>query len=95
MVRRTDPDRRTPRAHGRHLTTIIGPVSAAVAAPNAYSHLMGRTILTILGVLLSIWLLFTVAGMLIAALKFMIWIGLLAVIAAVVVTVISRMAKSK
>jgi hypothetical protein len=63
--------------------------------PNAYAHPMGRTILAILGVILAIWLLFTVIGMLVAALKFFIWIGLLAVIGAVVVTVLSRLAKSK
>jgi hypothetical protein len=55
---------------------------------------MGKAILTIVGVLLSIWLIFMVIGMVISALKFLLWIGLLAVIAAVVVTVISRMAKS-
>ncbi|MCW2943485.1 MAG: hypothetical protein JWR24_202 [Actinoallomurus sp.] len=62
---------------------------------NAYSHLMSRTILTVLGVLLSIWLLFTVIGMIIATLKFLIWVGLLAIIVAVVLTVLGRLAKSK
>jgi hypothetical protein len=56
---------------------------------------MGRKILTILGVLLAIWLLITVIGMVIAALKFLIWIGLFAVVAAVVVTMVSRMSKNK
>jgi hypothetical protein len=56
---------------------------------------MGKAILTIVGVLLSIWLIFMVIGMIISALKFLIWLGFLAVIAAVIVTVISRMAKSK
>jgi hypothetical protein len=55
---------------------------------------MGKMILAIIGVLLSIWLIFMVIGMIISALKFLIWVGFLAVIAAVVVTVISRMAKS-
>ena len=55
---------------------------------------MGKAILTIVGVLLSIWLIFMVIGMIISALKFLIWIGFLAVIAAVVVTLISKMAKS-
>jgi hypothetical protein len=67
---------------------------AAVAAPNAYSPLMGKAILTVVGVLLSIWLIFMVIGMIISALKFLFWLGFLAVIAAVVVMVISRLAKS-
>ena len=60
----------------------------------AYAPLMGKAILTIVGVLLSIWLIFMVIGMIISALKFLIWVGFLAVIAAIVVTLISRMAKS-
>jgi hypothetical protein len=56
---------------------------------------MGRTILTILGILLAIWLLFTVLGMIIAALKFLVWIGLLAFFAAILVTVVGRFAKSR
>ncbi|MEV0400497.1 hypothetical protein [Actinoallomurus sp. NPDC050550] len=56
---------------------------------------MGRAILTIIGILLAIWLLFTVLGMLISALKFLLWLGVLAVIGAVIVTVISKMAKSR
>jgi hypothetical protein len=56
---------------------------------------MGKAILTIVGVLLSIWLIFMVIGMIISALKFLIWIGFLAVIGAVIVILISRLAKSK
>ncbi len=56
---------------------------------------MGKAILAIIGVLLAIWVLSTAIGMIFAALKFMIWLGVLAVIAAVVVTVISKLAKSK
>lgn len=55
---------------------------------------MGKAIVIIVGVLLSIWLVFMVIGMIISALKFLLWLGLLAVIAAAVVTVVSRMAKS-
>jgi uncharacterized membrane protein len=62
--------------------------------PSAYARLMGRAILTIIGILLAIWLLFTVLGMLISALKFLLWLGVLAVIGAVIVTVISKMAKN-
>jgi hypothetical protein len=56
---------------------------------------MGKAILTIVGVLLAIWLIFMVIGMIISALKFLIWVGFLAVIGAVIVTLISRMAKSR
>jgi hypothetical protein len=56
---------------------------------------MGKTILSILGILLAIWLVFMVVGMIISALKFLIWIGFLAVIGAIIVTLVSRMAKSK
>jgi hypothetical protein len=55
---------------------------------------MGKTILSILGILLAIWLVFMVVGMIISALKFLIWIGFLAVIGAIIVTLVSRMAKS-
>jgi hypothetical protein len=61
----------------------------------AYSPPMGKTILTILGVLLAIWLVFMVIGMIISALKFLIWVGFLAVIGAIIVTLVSKMAKSK
>lgn len=54
---------------------------------------MGRAILTIIGVLLAIWLLFTVLGMLVAALKTLLWLGLLAVLGAIVVTVVSKMSR--
>ncbi|MCW2861296.1 MAG: hypothetical protein JWP48_3004 [Actinoallomurus sp.] len=73
---------------------MIGHVTTAIAALTAYAPLMGKAILTIVGVLLSIWLIFMVIGMIISALKFLMWLGLLAIIAAVVVTLVSRMAKS-
>jgi hypothetical protein len=87
-----------PQAYGLHLVTIvvlIGFGTGAIAGLNAYAHLMGKAILTIVGVLLSIWLIFMVVGMIISALQFLIWLGFLAVIAAVVVTLVSRLAKSK
>ena len=62
---------------------------------NAYARPMGKAILTIVGVLLSIWLIFMVVGMIISALKFLIWLGFLAVIAAIVVTLVGRLARSK
>jgi hypothetical protein len=72
----------------------MGLITTAGAPLTAYAHPMGKAILTIVGVLLSIWLIFMVIGMIISALKFLIWVGFLAVIAAVVVTLISRLAKS-
>jgi hypothetical protein len=76
------------------ITVLVGLVTTATAALTAYAPLMGKAILTIVGVLLSIWLIFMVIGMIISALKFLIWLGFLAIIAAVVVTLVSRMAKS-
>ncbi|WP_378208012.1 hypothetical protein [Actinoallomurus acaciae] len=95
--RRGDNPSVLPQAYGRHLVSIvilIGLVTTAVAALNAYARPMGKAILSIVGVLLAIWLIFMVIGMIISALKFLIWIGFLAVIGAVVVTLISKMAKS-
>jgi hypothetical protein len=97
LGRRADDPSVLPQAYGAHFVTIIillALVTGAVAVLNAYAHLMGKAILTIVGVLLSIWLIFMVIGMIISALKFLIWLGFLAVIAAVVVTLISKMAKS-
>ncbi|GAA4502831.1 hypothetical protein GCM10023191_054940 [Actinoallomurus oryzae] len=95
--RRSDNPSVLPQAYGRHLVaivTLIGLVTGAVAALNAYARPMGKAILSIVGVLLAIWLVFMVIGMIISALKFLIWIGFLAVIGAVIVTLISKMAKS-
>lgn len=96
--RRPDNPSLLPQAYGTHLTTIIiliGVVTSAVAALSAYAHIMGKAILTIVGVLLSIWLIFMVLGLIISALKFLLWLGFLAVIAAIVVTLVSRLAKSR
>jgi hypothetical protein len=95
--RRADNPSVLPQAYGLHLVTIVVLtvfVTSALAVLNAYAHLMGKAILTIVGVLLAIWLIFMVVGMIISALKVLIWIGFLAVIAAVVVTLVSRLAKS-
>lgn len=97
LGRRADDPSILPQAYGVHLATVIlliAVVTGAVATLNAYAHLMGKAILTIVGALLAIWLIFMVVGMIISALKFLIWIGFLAVIAAVVVTIVSRLAKS-
>ena len=74
---------------------MTGFVAAAIVLLKAYSRSMSRTILTVLGVLLAIWLLFMVIGLAAAALKFLIWIGFLAIIAAVVITALGRLTKSR
>lgn len=56
---------------------------------------MSKAILSIVGGLLAIWLVFMAIGMIISALKVLIWVGFLAVIAAIIVTLIGRLAKSK
>jgi hypothetical protein len=56
---------------------------------------MGRTILTVLGVLLAVWVAFMVIGMIISALKFFFFIGLLALAVFFVVVVVGRLSKSK
>jgi hypothetical protein len=94
---RADDPSVLPQAYGVHLATIIcliAVATGAVAAMNAYAHLMGKAILSIVGVLLAIWLIFMVVGLIISALKTLIWIGFLAVIAAVIVMAISKLAKS-
>jgi phage-related protein len=73
----------------------IGRICPAIEGRARRLASMGRTILNIIGILLAIWLFFTVLGMLVAALKFLIWIGVLAVVGAIIVTVIGKMAKSR
>jgi hypothetical protein len=55
---------------------------------------MGKTILTIAGVVLAIWLLFTVIGAILSMLKFFFFIGFVAVIGYVAVMLISKSSKS-
>jgi hypothetical protein len=55
---------------------------------------MSRTILTIAGVVLAIWLLFTVLGALLSALKTFLFIGIVAVIGYVAVMLIAKSSKS-
>jgi hypothetical protein len=92
--RRPDNPSILPGAYGTTIIVLVGLITAAAVIANAYSHRMGKAILTIVGVLLSIWLIFMVIGMIISALKFLIWVGFLAVIGAIIVTVISKLAKS-
>lgn len=55
---------------------------------------MGRTILTVVGILLAIWLAFMVIGAIIAAVKFLFFVGLLALIVTFVVVVVGRLSRS-
>lgn len=70
-------------------------ICGAVAVLTAYARIMGRTVLAILGVVLAIWLLFTVIGVIISALKFLIWIGLIILVAAIVITLLGKLAKGR
>lgn len=51
---------------------------------------MGRTILTIVGVILAVWLAFTVLGAILSMLKFFFIIGFFAVVIALVVTLVTK-----
>ncbi|HEY8479173.1 MAG TPA: hypothetical protein VIL71_05005 [Spirillospora sp.] len=55
---------------------------------------MGRTVLTILGVVLAVWLVMTIIGSLLAMLKTFFFIGLAAVMVVLVVTAVSKFSKS-
>ena len=58
--------------------------------PWAYGVEMIRAIFTVIGVILSIWLIWSVLGVLITTLKFMLTIALIAVVGFFVVKVIAR-----
>ncbi len=60
----------------------------------AYRGGMGKTILMILGVVLAVWLLFTVVGAILSMLKFFFFIGLVAVVVVLAVTLVSKMSRS-
>ncbi|GGT69237.1 hypothetical protein GCM10010177_28300 [Actinomadura citrea] len=62
---------------------------------SAYGGVMGKTILTILGVLLAVWLVVTVIGAIFSMLKFFFFIGLVAVVVVLAVTAVSKMSKSR
>ncbi|MFC5186607.1 hypothetical protein [Actinomadura harenae] len=51
---------------------------------------MGRTILTIVGVIIALWLAFTVLGWVLSMLKFFFIVGFFAVVIALVVTLVSK-----
>lgn len=61
----------------------------------AYLKGMGRTILTVIGVLLAIWVAFMVIGAIIAAVKFLFFVGLLALIVTFAVVVVGRLSRSR
>ncbi|WP_187356965.1 hypothetical protein [Actinomadura sp. CNU-125] len=48
----------------------------------------------ILGVVLGVWLLFTVVGAILSMLKFFFFIGLVAVVVVLAVTLVSKMSRS-
>lgn len=56
---------------------------------------MGRTILGIVGILLAIWVAFMVIGAIIAAVKFLFFVGLVALIVTFAVVVIGRFSRSR
>ncbi|WP_018654329.1 hypothetical protein [Actinomadura flavalba] len=55
---------------------------------------MGRTILTVIGVILAIWLAFTVLGWLFSLLKFFLFLGVVATVVFLVVKVVAGSGKS-
>jgi hypothetical protein len=61
-----------------------------VVPRNAYREGMGKTILTIAGVVLAVWLLFTVIGAILSMLKFFFFIGFVAVLVYLAVMLISK-----
>jgi hypothetical protein len=54
---------------------------------------MARTILSVLGVILAVWLIFQVMGWLIATIKFFLVVGVLVFIVVLVVTLFSRLSR--
>lgn len=55
---------------------------------------MGRTILTIVGVVLAIWLAMTLIGAIISMLKLFFFIGFVAVLVVLAVTIVSKMSRN-
>jgi hypothetical protein len=56
---------------------------------------MGRTILTIVGVILAVWLVLTVVGAIMSMLKMFFFIGFVAVLVMLAVTLISKLSRSR
>lgn len=71
----------------------VVPEGDASGLPSAYGEGMGRTVLTVLGVILAIWLVMTIIGSILAMLKTFFFIGLVAVMVVLAVTAVSKMSK--
>jgi hypothetical protein len=56
---------------------------------------MGRTVLGIVGILLAIWLAFMVIGAIIAAVKFLFFVGLVALLVTFAVVIVGRLSRSR
>jgi hypothetical protein len=56
---------------------------------------MGRTVLGIVGILLAIWLAFMVIGAIVAAVKFLFFVGLVALVVTFAVVVVGRLSRSR
>jgi hypothetical protein len=71
-------------------------ISGCTGSPlGAYREDMGRTVLTVLGVLLAIWLVVTMIGLIISTLKFFFYVGFVVLVIMAVVALIGRASKSK
>ncbi|GAB3148315.1 hypothetical protein GCM10027161_44770 [Microbispora hainanensis] len=69
-------------------------IKLAVVGGTAYLEAMARTVLTVLGILLALWLVFGfVIPALFATLKFLLIIGIVALVAVVVVTVVGKLSR--
>lgn len=69
-------------------------IKLAVVGVTAYLGAMARTVLTVLGILLAVWLVFGfVIPALFATLKFLLIIGIIALVAVVVVTVVGKLSR--
>ncbi|GAB3881146.1 hypothetical protein GCM10027612_09810 [Microbispora bryophytorum subsp. camponoti] len=69
-------------------------IKLAVVGATAYLGAMARTVLTVLGILLAVWLVFGfVIPALFATLKFLLIIGIIALVAVAVVTVVGKLSR--
>ncbi len=69
-------------------------IKLAVVGVTAYLGAMARTVLTVLGILLAVWLVIGfVIPALFATLKFLLIIGIIALVAVVVVTVVGKLSR--
>ncbi|GGO13167.1 hypothetical protein GCM10010116_26530 [Microbispora rosea subsp. aerata] len=70
------------------------PIRRAVVGPTAYLVAMARIVLTVLGILAALWLVFGfVIPALFATLKFLFVIGIIALVAVVAVTVVGKLSR--